>query len=345
MSLWRGLLGRFDIGHHDNFFELGGNSLMAVEMAMAVERDFEVELSVAEVFEYPTVHDLARRIGQRDRSPVPRYRHLFPIQPRGGGVPFIVAVPHFFTEMFATRFRAERPVYGLRGVSQRPEGNRGRWPTMKHLGEELVEEIDRRFPGSACIVAGYSFGASMAVETVRQMEARGIEVQALYLIAPMAVDIYRLGPLRLQIDELDKPIGELSAAEVLRRYLSVNHPFSRRLYQRIWRRLAIEPWRRFLCRLGQLRTMVGLPLTDRLLFADIRVERFRLHARYRPGLVRTPTFIFNAVEADTDAAATWRPFFAGPLTVIETPDPHLGDDSAEAARQVILEHLKGMDAP
>ena len=61
--------------------------------------------------------------------------------------------------MFAARFRGERPVYGLRGVSLRPEGNRGRWRTMTDLGEDLVQEIRRRFPDETCIMAGYSFGA------------------------------------------------------------------------------------------------------------------------------------------------------------------------------------------
>ena len=44
-------------------------------------------------------------------------------------------------------------------------------------------------------------------------------------------------------------------------------------------------------------------------------------------------------SAETDAAATWRPYFKGPFTVVQTPDPHVGDDSVEQAREVILRHL------
>ena len=87
--------------------------------------------------------------------------------------------------MFAQRFRGERPVYGLRGVGLRPEGNLGRWPSMRDLGEDLVAETQRRFPEPPYILAGYSFGASMAVETARLMEERGIPVRRLILIAPM----------------------------------------------------------------------------------------------------------------------------------------------------------------
>ncbi len=110
----------------------------------------------------------------------------------------------------------------------------------------------------------------------------------------------------------------------------------------MWRLLAIQPWRRLLCLVGKLRARMGLPLTRRILYADIRVERFRLHAGYRPGVLRTPTVLFNAREPETDAAATWRPYFDGSLTVHEIPDPHLDAASVRAAKDLILRHLAGL---
>ena len=83
VSLWEGLLGRFGIGVTDNFFELGGHSLLVVQMVSAIERDFEVALPAAEVFQHPTVRDLARRIEQHRSGRTYPYEHLFPIQPSG----------------------------------------------------------------------------------------------------------------------------------------------------------------------------------------------------------------------------------------------------------------------
>jgi hypothetical protein len=342
LSLWEGLLGRSGIGPHDNFFELGGHSLLAVEMARAIERDLEAPVSAADVFENPTVHGLLRRIDERGGPRAAPYRHLFPIQPHGRGTPLVFAVPHFFTAMLAARFRGERPVYGLRGVSLRAEGNRGRWPTLRHLGEELVEEIARRFPGEACLLAGYSFGASMAVEAARILEERGRPARRLYLVAPMAEDFLRLGPFRLQLDALRQPVGELTTAEALGRWLRSNDPRTRRPYQRAFRFLAIQPWRRLVCLAGKMRQLAGLPLTPAILHADIRVERFRLHAGYRPGVLRTPTVVFNPREPGTDAAATWWPFFSGPFEVVPIPDPHDGGGSVEEAQRILLDHLKGL---
>ncbi len=340
IALWEGLLGVPGIGVDDNFFELGGHSLLAFETAVAIERDLGARLSPAEVFANPTVRELAARIARRGGGDAPAYRHLYPIQPAGRGAPFVVAVPHVFTEMLAARFRNERPVYGLRGVGLRPEGNLGRWRTMRQLGEELVDEIERRFPGERCFLAGYSFGASMAVEAARVLEERGQPARGLYLIAPMPLDIFRLGPLRLQLEGLRQPIAELGAGEALRRYARQNSPLTRAPYGRVKRRLVVEPWRRLLCAVGRLRLLAGLPLTPRIQYADVRVDRFRLHARYRPGVVTTPTVIFNASDPETDAAATWRPCFRGPLTVDQIPDPHLeGEVSIATARRLILDRL------
>ena len=343
IAIWEGLLGRDGIDPDDNFFTLGGHSLLAVETALAIELDLGVELRPAEIFANPTVRQLAARIEINPDGSGPAFDHLFPIQPGGAGSPFIVAIPHFFADLFADRFRGERPVYGLRGVGLRPEGNLGRWRSMTELGSELADEIERRFPDRRVILAGYSFGASMALETARIMGRRGLPVRRMLLISPMPFDIARVGPLRLQIDDLQQPADELSAGEALARWLRTNSPLTMAPYRRLWRRVAVESWRRWLCRVGRIRRALGLPLTDRIRWADVRVDRFRLHARYRPGPVDAPTVIFNAVEPSTDAAATWRPVFRGPLEVVDTPDPHLDDDSVAAAREVILEHLEGLE--
>jgi len=185
----------------------------------------------------------------------------------------------------------------------------------------------------------------MAVEAVRLMEERGIPVQGLYLIAPMPLDHCQLGPIRLQLDRLRKPVEELSAGEIWSLLAKQSNPLTRRPWARARRLLMLQPWRHFLCRVGKLRQRFGLPLTQRGLFADVRIERFRLHRHYRPGIVYSPTVIFNPEESKTDIAATWHPHFGGPFTVVDTPDPHLGEEAIEEAKRVILTHLDEMTGP
>ncbi len=117
-----------------------------------------------------------------------------------------------------------------------------------------------------------------------------------------------MGPFRVRIDGLRRPLSEFSAGEILRLYLRGNHPLTRAPYRRARQWLTERPWRRLLSLVGGLRRRAGLPLTPRILQADVRVERFRLHAQYQPGPVRTPTVFFNPSGTPSDAAATWRPY-------------------------------------
>src|SRR5262249_42986115 len=61
-AMWKDLLRVARIGIHDNFFALGGHSLLAVRLVSRIRDHFGVDLSVAVVFETPTIAGLADRI-------------------------------------------------------------------------------------------------------------------------------------------------------------------------------------------------------------------------------------------------------------------------------------------
>ncbi|MET0622967.1 MAG: amino acid adenylation domain-containing protein [Pyrinomonadaceae bacterium] len=58
-GLWRELLGLERVGLHDNFFDLGGHSLLVVRMQSRLQEILRREITVAEVFKYPSVSALA----------------------------------------------------------------------------------------------------------------------------------------------------------------------------------------------------------------------------------------------------------------------------------------------
>ncbi|MFE3031376.1 amino acid adenylation domain-containing protein [Streptomyces canus] len=66
------ILGVGPIGAFDNFFELGGHSLLAMQVISRVREVFEVELSLAVLFDQPTVRGLAAAVeGPSVRIPAP----------------------------------------------------------------------------------------------------------------------------------------------------------------------------------------------------------------------------------------------------------------------------------
>ncbi len=58
-QIWQELLGLERVGRHDQFFDLGGHSLRVVQFIARMRQQFTIELSLKDVFEQPTVMQLA----------------------------------------------------------------------------------------------------------------------------------------------------------------------------------------------------------------------------------------------------------------------------------------------
>jgi len=64
-DVWQQALGISRIGIHDGFFELGGHSLLALRLVADLNRTFEVDLPVGQLFETGTVASLAQVVTER----------------------------------------------------------------------------------------------------------------------------------------------------------------------------------------------------------------------------------------------------------------------------------------
>ena len=67
-AIWAEAIGSSRIGVDEDFFELGGNSLTAVGLMSTVRQEFAVELSIAALFDFPTIASLAKAILEQLRS-------------------------------------------------------------------------------------------------------------------------------------------------------------------------------------------------------------------------------------------------------------------------------------
>jgi len=70
------LLNLEKVGVYDNFFELGGHSLLATQFISHIRDEFQIELSLRTLFEFPTIADLAMKviespkISEQERIPI-----------------------------------------------------------------------------------------------------------------------------------------------------------------------------------------------------------------------------------------------------------------------------------
>ncbi|WP_333364598.1 AMP-binding protein [Microcoleus sp. N3A4] len=62
--IWKEVLHLNEVGIHDNFFDLGGNSLLIAKVVSKLQSAFKKEISITDMFQYPTIKSLAEHLGQ-----------------------------------------------------------------------------------------------------------------------------------------------------------------------------------------------------------------------------------------------------------------------------------------
>jgi amino acid adenylation domain-containing protein/thioester reductase-like protein len=140
-AIWQGTLGIERIGIRDNFFDLGGHSLLMVRVHSLLRERFGDELSLVDLFTYPTVESLAKHIlGGRAEA-----EHAARPEPRSAPTPEPQAEAVRETEIAST----DIAVIAMAG----------RFPGARNL-EELWEllregrEVIKRFSSEELIAAG-----------------------------------------------------------------------------------------------------------------------------------------------------------------------------------------------
>ena len=179
VEIWRSVLDLDDVGTNEGFFDLGGDSLSVVNLLVAVETEFGVEVQVPELLRDPTVRSLARIL--RGEAPVESRAVIVPLQPDGDLAPFFCVAGagggcHWFGEL-VRELRHDRPFLGLE-----PTGASGVEHTIEMIAAGLVEEIRRIQPTGPYHLGGYSTGGVVAFEIAQQLRAAGETIGLLALI-------------------------------------------------------------------------------------------------------------------------------------------------------------------
>ncbi|MCP5051333.1 MAG: amino acid adenylation domain-containing protein [bacterium] len=76
-DIWQEVLNKETIGINDNFFAAGGHSLKAVQIVSRTHKTLSVELSLRDIFAFPTIAQLARQVEQ---TPGSRFSGIQPVE-------------------------------------------------------------------------------------------------------------------------------------------------------------------------------------------------------------------------------------------------------------------------
>ena len=169
------------VGTEDNFFELGGHSLLAAKLIAYVKEIMGIELSLAAVFEAPTVKGIAAKLaGSNDDQAL---NVLLPLRKRQGTPALFCVHPagglSWCYAALTPVIPSHIPLYGVQ--SSNLSDTKAPLPShMKDMARDYVKAIREEQPFGPYHLMGWSIGGmiahAMAAEFQRQGEKVGLLV-------------------------------------------------------------------------------------------------------------------------------------------------------------------------
>jgi thioesterase domain-containing protein/non-ribosomal peptide synthetase component F len=189
--IWRQVLKIEELDVDSNFFDLGGHSLLLARLQIVLKREFNVQLTAAEVFRHPTIGALAAWLAQTQsdakevarqgaRGPAYQNPHIIPIQPLGKGHPIFVISQSMIFRTLAAELGTEQPVYAIQTLEQ----DNAAMATVSY--EQLIDFYVRLIrevqPSGPYRLAGWCVSAWIAYGVARRLEQMGQQIELAMII-------------------------------------------------------------------------------------------------------------------------------------------------------------------
>jgi len=216
VGLWEELLGIRPIGIRDNFFELGAHSLLAVRLIDEIERLFGSRLSLATLFEEPTVAHLATALhgageAEQDDAGATRLTGLVTVQPiRDDSARRPLYFVHgdfwgggFYTLNLSRHLGSDQPFYAFEQHGLHDE----RVPdTIEAMAAHHVRTLRAHQPDGPYLLGGHCSAGLIAFEMARQLKGQGQRVDLLALVHT-AVESRQYALARRVVEPLGALVG------------------------------------------------------------------------------------------------------------------------------------------
>ena len=230
VPLWEEALDIRPVGIRDDFSELGGDSLMAVHLALTIEKKLGFRVPVETFYEFPTIEALVKYFAQGAKPP--EVTDMVRLNAAGTKPPLFSILGSLSV---GRHLGPDQPFFQLLASAVAPG------PFMKipldrtssadnaigELAEHCIERIVKVQPHGPYYLSGYSLGGIVAYEIAHRLHLNGEAIAFLGLIDPdpprptpirsLRRDIHRLGlwPVaKRQIKRLLKSNGQTPPAAI-----------------------------------------------------------------------------------------------------------------------------------
>ncbi|MEU1473443.1 amino acid adenylation domain-containing protein, partial [Streptomyces sp. NPDC005761] len=331
-GLFAQVLGLERVGTEESFFALGGHSLLATRLVNGIRKALDLDVSVRDLFQSPTVAGLLRQLDAEGSSD--SFSPVLPLRTTGARTPLFCLHPAlgigWCYGRLAGQLPSDLPVFALQArglLGQEPPAG-----TLEEMIDEYCAHIRAVQPEGPYQLVGWSMGGLLAHRVATRLQSQGQEVALLAI-----VDAYPVQPSRADWDpaELTEQInadvgfdtaqvGPEREAEVLAELRAKGHP------------LGHLPG-------GDIRAAVRVYVNSTALTRGLRPERFTGDV-----LFYSSGASFSRDDA-TFNAEVWRPYVSGDITehVVDFLHEDLMIEPAAVAEiaAVLTKHVRDPEVP
>jgi surfactin family lipopeptide synthetase A len=179
LVIWKDVLNTTSDDINQDFFELGGHSLLAAKLLLRIERELHTSLSLAFIFQSPTIAQMAAAMRAATRTL--RERAIVPIQQKGSLPPlfWVRGGPRF--RLLAQKLGTGRPFLAV----DLPYADGVKLPSphrLEDIATYLIEAIREVQPSGPYYLAGLCVNAVIAYEIAQQLVRQGETIALLAMI-------------------------------------------------------------------------------------------------------------------------------------------------------------------
>ncbi|OMF80932.1 amino acid adenylation domain-containing protein [Paenibacillus glucanolyticus] len=181
-ELFAEILGAKRVGIDDSFFELGGHSLLAVRLISRVREALGKELSIAALFEAPTVAGLVDKLEMGGGNSA--LQVVLPLRTHGNQIPLFCVHPagglSWCYAGLMKHLGMNYPIYGLqaRGIAQAEELPQ----SLEEMTADYIRHIRSIQPTGPYRLLGWSLGGNVAQSIAVQLQEAGEDIELLAIL-------------------------------------------------------------------------------------------------------------------------------------------------------------------
>lgn len=176
--IWQQVLGVARVSPKDDFFDLGGMSIDGLRILAQINKRWNIDVKLADLYRAPTVRALV--VEMAARAAKPELKHLVAMRATGVAIPVVCVFGDDANHRLPKLLPQQHPFFAI--FHQGVDGSSIEHTSIAAMAERYVRELEQTIPSGPVVLIGYSFGGYVALEVAQRLAAKGRSVPLLVLL-------------------------------------------------------------------------------------------------------------------------------------------------------------------